>query len=464
MKALHSPVNHTNIKKLTTGTRYMHIRSLLLSACLLANASFATHTFAATGTSQPAFDGVIALVDETPILQSDLAEAMRTAKAALRAQNKQLPPNDTLAAQVLDRLITRTTQLNLIKQQGQRINNRAVNETILGIAAKKGIGNLSDFQVALEAKQPGSYAALRQQIREELTIQQLKQQELNKRVRITEQDIDYFLRSPESDLLHKTEYRTYHVRVSVPENKATKAQRKEALKIATQIKKELDAGKSVEDVVQRYRSQTELPVQGGDMGFHAVNSLPAHLRHEITVLNVGQSTRPIAHSDGVHIVSLKDKKSANTQVVHQWKIRHILVKPNEITSLAQAKHKIDELYEKLRRDGNFTTLASTYSDDPGSARKGGSLEWVSVGQMVPEFDAMMQRTPAGDYSTPFQTQFGWHILKVEAERDQDMSEQFKRNVARETLFKRMSSQAIEDWMQELRANSHITMLDPRFKS
>lgn len=409
-------------------------------------------------------DRIVAVVDDTPILQSDVAAAMKTAKLALQKTNMPLPPERTLEAQVLDRLITRTTQLNLIKRLGSRINNEAVNEALLRIAAKRGISSLSEFQLMLEEKQAGSYAALRQQIREEMTIQQLRQQELRNRVKISEQDINYFLLSPESQRLHKTEYRTNHIRISLPENQATTAQRNEALRLGATVKQMYAAGDDIDTIVARLRRQTNLPVQGGDMGFHPQNALPPHLRHHIIRLGVGQTTSPVAHIDGVHIVNLADKKDASESIVHQWKVRHILIKPNEVMNLDQAKHNIDELYEQLRRGTDFATLASTYSDDPGSARKGGSLDWVGTGQMVPEFDAMMQRTAAGDFSVPFQTQFGWHILKVEAERDKNMSDAFKRNVARETLFKRMSTQAIEDWMQELRADSYIKIFDERFKS
>lgn len=425
-------------------------------------------TIAATSLVLPltaqAADYIVATVDETPILRSELDTAVANAIQVLRKSNSPIPASATLQAQVLDRLITRTTQLNLINRLGRRINNEAINESLRSIAAKRGVGSLSEFQIMLEQKQPGSYAALRKQIREEMTIQQLRQQELNRRVKISKQDIDYFLLSPESEELHKTEYRTNHVRISVPENSSTAAQRNEALKIAAEVKRAFDAGAGVKDIVLQLRQQSDLPIQGGDMGFHAQQSLPFYLREQIKGLKIGQTTTPVAHTDGVHVVNLIDKKDAGEQIVHQWKVSHILVKPNEIMSIGQAKQSIDDIYDKLRQNQDFATLATTYSDDPGSARKGGSLDWVTSGQMVPQFDAMMKNTPVGQYSQPFQSQFGWHILKVEDERDKNMSEKFKRNVARQTLFKRMSSQAVEDWMQELRTNSHIRILDPRFKS
>lgn len=452
----------------TANMRATSIKALLTScfvAGLVPSMAFTAHAEIQAGTpAAKPLDYMIAIVNDTPILASDLAEAVANAKASFAAANQPLPPQKTLEAKVLDRLITRTSQMSLIRQTGQSMSDEAINATLLQLANKQGMSSLSEFQEALEAQQTGGYAALRKQIREEMTIEQLRQQALRQRVNISEQDIDYFLRSPESQKLFKSKYHTYHFRVNVPTGIASDNQRAAAFAVAKQIKQDLEANKSLDDIRKNAQAQQRFSVQGGDMGAHSQNALPPYLKDAILSLNVGETTDPVVNQDGIHVAKLVNKQAEEAKKVTQWQVRHILVKPNQLVNLAQAKQSIDELYEKLRQDANFSTLASTYSDDPGSAKKGGSLDWVSLGTMVPEFEDMMQRTPVGDYSTPFRTQFGWHILKVEAQREKDMTTEFKRKLARETLYKRMSSQAIEDWMQELRANSYIKILDPRFKS
>ena len=146
-------------------------------------------------------------------------------------------------------------------------------------------------------------------------------------------------------------------------------------------------------------------------------------------------------------------------IIPQWRVRHILVKPDSIQGSAIAEQEINDLYEQLRRDADFASLASTYSDDTGSAGRGGNLDWVSEGQMVPEFEAMMKRTAVGDYSTPFQSQYGWHILQVEDTRQQDVSDTVRRNMAREVVDQRLAPQAQEDWLQELRASSYVQIFE-----
>lgn len=410
-------------------------------------------------------DHIVAVVNNKPILKSDLDLAVATAKTGLTASNVDIPKDDSkLTATVLDKMITRLTQMSLIERSGQALNDEAVNATMLKIASTQGIDNLADFQAFLDSKQPSGYAITRQRVSEEMIISQLRDQELRKRVNISEQDVDYFLRSPESKNLFNNEYRTYHIRVNLPVGISSDTRRAEALKLSRQIKQSLTQHDELAKTMNMAKAQTRFTVQGGDMGFHPKESLPAHLKDAILSLQKGGVTEPVVYTDGIHIVKLVDTKAEEAQIETQWKVRHILIKPNELININQAKQQADDLYAKLKQKAGFSTLASTYSDDPGSARKGGSLDWVSSGQMVPEFEEMIKQTNVGQFSKPFQSQFGWHILQVDAEREKDMTDAFKRKLARETLFKRMSTQAIEDWMQELRSNSYIKILDPEFKS
>lgn len=123
-----------------------------------------------------------------------------------------------------------------------------------------------------------------------------------------------------------------------------------------------------------------------------------------------------------------------------------------------AEQKINDLYEQLRKGADFASLASTYSDDPGSAGRGGDLDWVGEEQMIGPFETTMKNTAVGDYSAPFKTQFGWHILKVEGKREQDVSDEYRRNMARQALYQRLAPQAKEDWLQELQAGAYIQIL------
>ena len=407
-------------------------------------------------------DGVIAIVNDTPILRSQLDRAVAQASAQLQAQNKPVPPAQQLYPQVLDQLITKQIQLDIIKRQGLQAEENAVNAALTNLAQQNGVASLAEFQQKLDAQRVGSYQALRQKVSEDLAIQTLQQQQLSSRIKISDQDVDNFLKSPESNALEKSQYRTLHIRVPFIADAAGKTsdkQKKQALTVATQIAKNLQAeNANIEQIMTDAQANYNAQIQGGDMGYHVAAELPTELSKNITALEVGQVTNPIATAEGYNVIKLVDKRGGQQKIIDQWHTRHILISPSTALPADMAKQQIDTIYEKLRQGEDFATLASTYSKDPGSASNGGDLGWVSEGDMVPSFEAMMKKTSVNDYSVPFQTQFGWHILKVDEKRQKDVSDVYRKNMAREILYQRMAPQALDDWMQDLRAQAYVKIM------
>lgn len=407
-------------------------------------------------------DGVIAIVNDTPILRSQLDRAVAQASAQLQAQNKPVPPAQQLYPQVLDQLITKQIQLDIIKRQGLQAEENAVNAALTNLAQQNGVASLAEFQQKLDAQRAGSYQALRQKVSEDLAIQTLQQQQLSSRIKISDQDVDNFLKSPESNALEKSQYRTLHIRVPFEADAAGKTsdkQKKQALTVATQIAKNLQAeNANIEQIMTDAQTNYNAQIQGGDMGYHVAAELPTELSKNITALEVGQVTNPIATAEGYNVIKLVDKRGGQQKIIDQWHTRHILISPSTALPADMAKQQIDTIYEKLRQGEDFATLASTYSKDPGSASNGGDLGWVSEGDMVPSFESMMKKTSVNDYSVPFQTQFGWHILKVDEKRQKDVSDVYRKNMAREILYQRMAPQALDDWMQDLRAQAYVKIM------
>lgn len=407
-------------------------------------------------------DGVIAIVNDTPILRSQLDRAVAQASAQLQAQNKPVPPAQQLYPQVLDQLITKQIQLDIIKRQGLQAEENAVNAALTNLAQQNGVASLAEFQQKLDAQRAGSYQALRQKVSEDLAIQTLQQQQLASRIKISDQDINNFLKSPESNALEKSQYRTLHIRVPFVADAAGKTsdkQKKQALTVATQIAKNLQAeNANIEQIMTDAQTNYNAQIQGGDMGYHVAAELPTELSKNITALEVGQVTNPIATAEGYNVIKLVDKRGGQQKIIDQWHTRHILISPSTALPADMAKQQIDTIYEKLRQGEDFATLASTYSKDPGSASNGGDLGWVSEGDMVPSFEAMMKKTSVNDYSVPFQSQFGWHILKIDEKRQKDVSDVYRKNMAREILYQRMAPQALDDWMQDLRAQAYVKIM------
>lgn len=407
-------------------------------------------------------DGIIALVNDNAILKSDLVDAIAQTQARAQAAGEPIANSAQLQSEVLNALILRELQLSLINRVGLKADEAAINQRLAQIAQSEGLGSISALQQRLDANQAGSYAALRAQLIEDAAIQSLQQRQITSRVRISEQDIDAFLNSPEAKRLNQSEYQTIHVRVPYIDDysRLSEAQRSEALKVAQVLRTRLQAPNvDVEAAVAAAQGSYPIPLQGGDMGFHKAAALPIELSSEITKLEVGAVSAPLVTPEGIDIIKLANKKASDTMIIPQWHARHILVKVDELQTDALAEQKINDLYDQLRKGADFADLASTYSDDPGSAGRGGDLDWVSEEDMVGPFEAVMKNTTVGDYSAPFKTQFGWHILKVEGKRQQDVSEQYRRNMARQALYQRLAPQAQEDWLQELRAGAYIQVLN-----
>ncbi|AAZ19368.1 possible peptidylprolyl isomerase [Psychrobacter arcticus 273-4] len=406
-------------------------------------------------------DGIIALVNENAILKSDLIAAIAQTQARAKAAGEPIANSAQLQSEVLNALILRELQLSLIKRVGLNPDEAAINKRLEQIAKAEGLNSIAALQQRLDSAQAGSYATLRAQLIEDAAIQALQQRQITNRVRISEQDIDAFLASPEAKRLNQSEYQTVHVRVPYMDDysRLSEAQRNDALKVAQKLRTRLLVPNiDVAEAIAASQGSYPIPLQGGDMGFHKAAALPTELSSEITKLEVGAVSAPLITPEGIDIIKLANKKSSDTMLVPQWNTRHILVKVDELQTDALAEQKINDLYSQLRNGAAFDGLASTYSDDPGSAGRGGDLDWVGEDQMIGPFEAMMKNTAVGDYSAPFKTQFGWHILKIEGKRQQDVSDEYRRTMARQALYQRLAPQAKEDWLQELRAGAYIQVL------
>ncbi len=406
-------------------------------------------------------DGIIALVNENAILKSDLIAAIAQTQARAKAAGEPIANSAQLQSEVLNALILRELQLSLIKRVGLNPDEASINKRLEQIAKAEGLNSIAALQQRLDSAQSGSYATLRAQLIEDAAIQALQQRQITNRVRISEQDIDAFLASPEAKRLNQSEYQTVHVRVPYMDDysRLSEAQRNDALKVAQKLRTRLLVPNvDVAEAIAASQGSYPIPLQGGDMGFHKAAALPTELSSEITKLEVGAVSAPLVTPEGIDIIKLANKKASDTMLVPQWNTRHILVKVDELQTDALAEQKINDLYSQLRNGAAFDSLASTYSDDPGSAGRGGDLDWVGEDQMIAPFEAMMKNTAVGDYSAPFKTQFGWHILKVEGKRQQDVSDEYRRTMARQALYQRLAPQAKEDWLQELRAGAYIQVL------
>jgi len=404
---------------------------------------------AASSASAQSSDEIVAIVDNNVILRSDLAHSIEEFRQHFE-NNKQTPPEAFIAQQALEQLILREAQLEQVKKFNINADEKSLNEAILGIAKQAGSPSIEAFQKKLDAQNPGAYEALRYQVAEDLAINHLRQQIVMSRIQISDQDINNFLKTPQGQAALGNQAHIMHLKIS-GEN---------AKQVAQQVQDALNTTNDISNISQKFTNAKTF-VTGNDLGYRNLSDIPSELVAEVSTLNIGQTTQPIQVRDDFHVLKLVDLKSSDQKaLVPQYNVRHILIQPSEVVSQDNAKQMIDSIYNRLKAGEDFAVLASTFSNDPGSARDGGSLGWVNLGVMVPEFENQMKNTPIGAYTTPFQSQFGWHILEVVDTRQQDMTKEYQKNMARQVLGERQFDAEVDNWLREVRNNAYVDIKDP----
>ncbi|ALD01198.1 peptidylprolyl isomerase [Acinetobacter albensis] len=396
-------------------------------------------------------DQVVAVVDNSIILKSDLDQSIAEIKHQLETQKKTVPPAQYLQQQALDQLILRQAQLEQVKRYNIKPNEKELNEAVLKVAAQSGNKSLEVFQQKLDAIAPNTYESLRNRIGEDLAVNRLRQQMVMSRIKISDQDIENFLKTPQGQAALGNQVHVLHVRISG---------KQDVEKVAKEVQAALKESNDIALIDKKFTS-ANVKVESADMGFRNLSEIPSELAARVSPLQTGQITDLITVSDGIHILKLLERKGAEQKaLVPQYQVRHILIQPSEVVSPENAKQQIDSIYNRLKAGEDFAVLASTFSNDPGSARDGGSLGWVNPGVMVPEFETKMKSTPVGQMSAPFQSQFGWHILQVTDTRQQDMTREYQERMARQILGERQFDAELDSWLREIRSNAFVEIKDP----
>ena len=423
----------------------MTIKTLLLTASLATAMIVAPATRAAT----EVIDQVVAIVNDDIIMASELRERITAVSESVRARGMQMPPEEALIRETLDRLILESIQLQKGVRVGVRISDAQLNGAMERIAAQNRM-SLDQFRMALE-QQGQSYGAMREQVRREMIIQRVQGGNVNQRIQITEKEVDNFLATGEGQKLTQAEYHIVHALLAVSPD-ASDADVAAAQAYVDKLVKRIRAGESFENVIGGSRGKYTF--SGGDLGWRKLDDLPSLFSQVAPGLAVGETADPIRSDSGFHIIYMAEKRGGE-QMVAQTEVRHILVKPSEIMTDNQARQLTAELKARAQNGEDFGDLAREYSEDIGSAQEGGELGWTSAGQMVPEFEKAMNNTAVGQISDPVRSKFGWHILEVEGRRSQDMTDEATRAKAMDYLHNRKYQEELDAWLRQIRDEAFV---------
>lgn len=394
-------------------------------------------------------DRIVAIVNDQAISETELNNTVKTLKLQMGAG--QLPPDAVLREQVLDQLIMKHLQQQLAASNNIVIDEETLNRALNSIAEQN---NLSLARLRAILENDGiDFNVYREEIRHEILQQRLRQRYVNNRINITDTEVDQFLAQQKLEGASEDEYHIGHILIDLPADPAA-----EDIDAARQRGEELlqllAEGEAFDQVAMRH-SDGQQALSGGDLGWRKLGELPALFANALAELEPGQTSDLIRSPSGFHILRLIETRGGERHMVSQTRARHILIKTNELVDDRSARERLRELQERLENGEDFAVLARAHSDDKASAAKGGELGWTSPGQMVPAFEAAMDRLEAGEISEPFQSRFGWHIVEVLERRRHDDTESFYRNQARKQLFERKAVEEEQLWLRRLRDEAYI---------
>ncbi|KZN64524.1 peptidyl-prolyl cis-trans isomerase [Pseudoalteromonas luteoviolacea CPMOR-1] len=403
-------------------------------------------------------DKVIATVNDGVVLQSEVDQIVNRVKDQANQQGTELPSDKVLRIQATDKLIDETLILQLASRMGLAISDAHLDQTLANIAKEQG-GTISDLRRSIEAS-GNSFQAYREEVRKEITIGQVKRSAVDRRIYISPQEIENLNKILAQQSGQSEEYNIGHILIKI-ESKANPEEIAEARERAENVIKFLNEGKDFKRIAIASSGGANA-LDGGQLGWMGINEMPTLFAEAIKGKKKDELVGPLRSGAGFHIVKVQDVRGRELVETVEVRSRHILLKPSIILSEEKARDMLAGFVQDLRAGkADFAELAKEYSEDPGSALKGGEYDWTDPSTYVPAFRETLMGLEQNEISEPFRSTFGWHIVELLDKRVADKTEQAKMNRAHQLLFRRKFKEESFKWMREMREQAHVEVLESK---
>ena len=384
-------------------------------------------------------DRVAIIVEEGVVLESQVNKMLENIKTRYQEQGAPMPPQEVLLEQVQERLIIEELQLQMGRQAGIRVGDGELNQAFENIAQSNGL-SLESFIETLEAEGE-SYEELRSQVRKEMIIQRVQRGKVGREVDITEQELDGFLATEGAVKELSPELFVRQILVS-DQNKANS------------LLMDIENGADFANLAKE-NSTSSNASSGGEMGWRNLADLPSLFADALKNKKKGYISQPLKGGSGYFILKLEDKRGDLVRFEDQWNVRHILMMTTKLRDETFTKKELEEVRARVVNGEDFSLLAKEYSEDPGSASRGGELDWLSLGKTAPAFEKMMLESPVNEISPVFESEFGFHFLQVLETRTEDLTEEVIKDRAYGILFARKFDEELENSLRTTRAEAFI---------
>ena len=404
-------------------------------------------------------DFIVAVVNSEPVTNNEVRSRMARAEAQLAQQGGPMPPRDLLAREVLERLILERVQLQQAKESGIKVDDFAVSQAEQGVARQN---NMTVDELYRRLGRDGmGKERFREELRNQLLLQRLREREVEARVKVSDLDIDLYLREQQQGTdAASMEINLGHVLVLVPENASpaeVAARQARAQTVADKVR----AGEDFAAVAREFSDAPEGQRNGGQLGMRPADRYPELFVNSTLGLPVGSIVGPVRSPAGFHVLKVIERVTAGmpTTVV-QSHARHILLRTGPQLSESAAATRLAEYRRRIQMgQADFAALAREHSQD-GSSKDGGDLGWATPGRYVPEFEQAMNALKPGDISEPVVSRFGVHLIQLLERREAKLTQREQRDMARDTVREKKLDEAYATWAQELRGRAYVEYRDP----
>ena len=399
-------------------------------------------------------DSIAAIVNDGVVLRSEVETQLGMIIATLEKQGGQIPPVNTIREEVLERLIVQRLQLQRADRYGIRVSDEALNAAIANVAKNNDV-SFEEFPKILD-KEGINYNDYRNELRQQITIEQLRQREVISRIAVSESELDNFLVFQKDQDKLNYEYDLSHILIPVS-SRAGDGEINNKQDLINELYEEIIDGKDFDDVAVEF-SKGQQALSGGRLGWLKGEQLPDVFVRVASELKNGELSLPFETSSGFHLIKLNAVKGNEPILEEQIKVRHILIKTNEVLDDSAAEEKLKTIRQQIIDEGNFGAVAAAVSEDSGSAQDGGDMGWATRGFFVPEFEEIAYSLEENEISQPFRSRYGWHIIEYLGKRIFDNTEEIQKRKAISSIRNSKLSSEIEIWASELRDEAFVEKL------
>lgn len=399
-------------------------------------------------------DSIVVIVDESVITERDLNDSITLTRINLFKANRSLPGEEILRNQVLENLINEFLLIQEAQRRGVRVTDSQLNQAMQQLAQQEKM-SLSAYRNALLASGI-EYDKFRETVRRQIIVQTLRRNYSQRNATVSEAEVDEFF-DRTAGTSDSYEYRLAHILIAVPDAADPETVDK-ARKVSSDLIQRLEQGARFEELANTY-SASDTALQGGDLGWRKQAEIPSIFTDAVLKMKVGDHAGPIRSASGFHIVYLAEQRDLEQVISKQTRSRHILIRPNELISEDEARQRLMDFRQRIVEGEDFTRLARLYSVDYVSGKAGGDLGWHVPGDMVREYDSVVNQLQIGELSRPFRSQFGWHLAEVTDRRSVDETEQSKREKIFSQLLRQKQNEVFDLWRRRLRDEAYIVYPD-----